>query len=191
VAGSNICTVCPTGSYAPQENSSTCLPCPLGSANPLVGQAACSPCATALNTGLSSCPPAVPSSSNCTDPQTQTISCPSGTFSNGSNCPSCAAGFYSVGNVSDCLPCPVGTFAAGKGSWNCSLCPSGSYNPLVGQLSCVPCATASVAGQSSCLPATECPAGQFVSGGVAIALLGSIPLWACLPALHVRLAPTV
>ena len=117
--------------------------------------------------------------------------CPSGTFGSArfqssiDSCRACASGSYlaetgtyAAGSAtavreSPCLPCPPGSFAAGRGASFCERCPVNTHSAAVGASNvsaCMPCAPGanSISGSSVCLVLK--PSDNFAaqSGGLVL-----------------------
>ena len=146
------CIYCPQGSYCVNTNQSIC---PIGSYSPSAGLSACPLCVpgTYANTTSSSvCYACQPTYS--TYPGAYSASqcvCPTGSVYNGSIC-TCPPATYRVVN------------ASAVGSWQCSVCPIGSYC-LGGDTNPIACPT-----ESYCLtsvsvptPCTVCTLGTYES----------------------------
>ena len=83
--------------------------------------------------------------------------CPAGTTGDGNGCTACTAGTasnavgaktcgtncargtYSGDGLSDCLPCPAGTYTSAAGESQCLECPTDSYSWLPGSTACLRC----------------------------------------------------
>ena len=166
--GLNNCTNCQTGSYADTLGSIACKLCPAGTANNQIGMTAVNQCIKCL--------PGYYSDSGAT----VCTACPLGTYDDGNN---------------ECMPCLDGTYNNLLAQTTCALCPAGTANMNINQVSinaCIKClpGSFSIAGSSQC---TLCTAGTFtaISGtpnnctlnppGTYTPLPGSIIVTQCAP----------
>ena len=118
---------------------------------------------------------------NCTgntvfDPNTQTCVCMKGYYGDGTNCTKCSHGtttegpgatssneckcepgmyMSDAGNV--CQACPPGTFMdVYNDSFDCYLCPQGTYADSTGSVSCTPCNEGLTTASSGATSSTQC-----------------------------------
>lgn len=162
--GSSSCVTCASNVYQPSSGQSTCIAC-VGEAQP----SACITCTagrffdTSPSTyGINRCTECdvgkystVDNASTCTfcaigrfqssTRNTSCADCPIGRVASnlGANeCVACRSGFYAVNNpstpISSCMPCEPGSFSTSEAE-TCTPCPSNTYQPSSGQLSCLAC----------------------------------------------------
>jgi methionine-rich copper-binding protein CopC len=146
-----VCSACPEGKFASEQDSIQCDDCPLGRANSGTGAQFCSPCSVgsfANSTGFSIC-----------------LQCAAGTFQSGTegvNCTACDGGkFAERSGLSVCSACTPGRFQNITGQASCEACPIGRFTALTEQLQCQSCLlgkATSQAGLSSCI---DCAAGSY------------------------------
>ncbi|KDO34949.1 hypothetical protein SPRG_01011 [Saprolegnia parasitica CBS 223.65] len=151
--GDATCRTCPPGTYA-VEGASSCTLCPLGTYSGLVAAPSLASCLSCPKGTYSSVPQAT-SIANCTQ-------CPAGTFAaqaGSSACSPCSAGYYSVGNATQCAACPGGTFSPPTAS-TCTNCSAGTYAPSTAMGACLGCPRGMYS-NASALSCTACPLGTF------------------------------
>lgn len=140
-----VCLQPPVGSIAPSAWTSTPVPCPLGSIS--VSAVECAPCPhgyTTAHSGSWNCRP-ICEPDHFMDPVT------------GDCMPECNAslGLYHDQRLGQCLPCWLGSGAAGE---TCIACPPGEYGAAPGVCAACPPGTATVvAGTSRCMPLAFAP----------------------------------
>lgn len=130
------CSLCPSGTYNSQPNSTVCISCGPGR----ISQ---------MKQGSVNCTSCRPGSTNNSD---------------SSQCVPCSAGFYSQNPAISCQPCSAGYFSRNSGSTRCSECLPGSYNPKLGQSFCSPCGTGKYNPSSRSTSITAClvcPGGYY------------------------------
>ena len=125
------CFSCPAGFYSATEGSSECSPCAPKHYS-TDGQYACT---------MAICPPSLPSAkvsefgSKTIDEACQGISCPQGTFVDGSDCQTCAPGKYQSGyHQPQCEICPAGQEPNSEAT-GCQDCQKGYFS--VDQQGCI------------------------------------------------------
>ena len=149
--GNRYCTICPEGQYQGNEGARTCLDCGKGKA-------------AASRASAEGC-------NDCVKGRYQPSS-PSIIYS----CSVCPKGYYvSSSQGSSCTACPAGkllvdaTDNADKhdSQGDCMDCPISTYNPFVGQSSCLTCTFNSAEGMSTCIldgGEVTCNPGEFTDG---------------------------
>ncbi|NBP58279.1 hypothetical protein EBU71_17465, partial [bacterium] len=165
---------CPAGTYGSStgyKNINECIKCPSGKYNTLSAQTSpnsCLPCypGSYCNSG-SAFPRDCANNYYCPDP-TSMIACPPGTFRISENsqfvsdCQPCPPGSFCPGNGNYATPCNPGFYASKNGSSACEICPSGSFCQF-GATTPQICAVNTIAqkGSSACTP---CEIGQYTNG---------------------------
>ena len=173
----SACTLCQSGTYTSQVESSSCSACPIGkfSSEERIGCVTCYAGQYTLNkTSCVDCesgsyaPQALSeacllcgagSHTNKQKRATTCTPCDAGTFSSGQspNCTLCIVGQFSGSGASACVKCIAGKTAEKPGASTCAKCQAGRYSSVESQLCEVcPKGKSSVASSQAC---TSCPAG--------------------------------
>ena len=161
---STWCELCPAGTFASTQGSSSCLKCAVGKLSSS-DRTVCSDCqagqhsqddAYCVNCPFGQFAP-VALADAC-------LPCGAGSFTDnrtGSTlCSACDAGRFSGGQTDTCLPCPAGKFSGG-GSSSCVLCPSGSSSATPASPSCTACPAGRSQGATGTTACEPCVAGRF------------------------------
>jgi hypothetical protein len=157
----------PTGSLSRQncscnagfttENGQTCTACLAGTFKGETGSVPCTECevgaySSAASTTCSGCP------TNSTTLSTRST--------RASDCRFCKPGY--TGNLSICMPCPLGTFKSSIGPSHCFPCSPGSYSNVQGSSICSLCQAGTYASDTGALSSDVCklcPAGKSSANG--------------------------
>lgn len=170
---------CPAGSYQNLTSQVSCIPCPSGQiCNTTIAPSACPSNYTCSTPGLVYpdfvCPNGYYCDVNTTVPKKL---CGFGLYCNGVE-NSCTDGYvckYGSYTYHGQGPCPQGFYCAGKSIQVCpprhychghgnaypTPCPSGTYNPLLGQTACISCPLGSVCPYPKLLVPLPCPRGYI------------------------------
>ncbi|KAM4702881.1 uncharacterized protein WCC33_011421 [Rhinophrynus dorsalis] len=153
--------ICPAGHFCPNGTRSP-IPCPPGSysmALGLISHEECQPCPAGhfcAQAGLPDLSQALPCSSGYICKQGSSVSCPSDDI-HGYRCP---AGFYCPSGASIELPCEPGTFSPMPGASSCLPCPAGSNCMNVSTVEPVHCPRGNYCPAKTVAP-IPCPEGTF------------------------------
>lgn len=187
-SAAGTCDECPFGKFVAEEGQSSCGNCDPGF-KPAPNRYECTPCENGTRSvaGQDDCEPCFGGTQPYLD---RCVDCSPGKYSYAQNdtsceahvppvcgvCQNCAAGYYSIGGLSECLACSAGRVSS-LGESECHSCGKGKFAPPAAGV-CEPCDPGYVSEEESefcemCIAGTfvvdgecqNCSAGSFSTGG--------------------------
>ena len=189
ITGSTAAALCPRGSFSASPGASVCTPAAVGHYVPDPGSTQQLRCASAMQTGLTTCPVQapvpVPATPDTGGPETgdtplasQGDDCPPGTWSAtgtappGSSCTPASPGmFVAAAGATAEESCPPGTFSGEFGATSCTPAPVGTFVAGPGAMDPAPCPGATEPGL------TSCPEDLSATAAVAVDTRGPTSVW--------------
>ncbi|KAK3591334.1 hypothetical protein CHS0354_028441 [Potamilus streckersoni] len=146
------CQACLIGSYQPSSGQTSCISCQSGTTTLQTGSSFSSQCVAICNSGFfrttsGNCQACPVGTYQPNTEQTSCISCPSGTTTNQ---------VASTSQTQCVAVCSTGFFLNTLG--NCQTCPVGTYQPSLGQTSCISCPTGTITLQTGSISSSQCVA---------------------------------
>jgi hypothetical protein len=200
-ASGTQCFACPQGKYQPSDGEGGCKTCPTGRFQETPGSTKCNTCphgkyhvqvftnpgsADAVFNGQQLCYGCPAGKYQKFHGDFMCASCTAGKFSHTAatvctDCPAGKASAHIIGEMTDCVTCSRGQFAAGTASLNCQFCATGQYSTHYGALTCAACSAPRAADVNT------------VEGQAAVTAACTVPTYAptAFPTAEPTEAPTV